>query len=471
MSEIAGNGCARIVPDEDRKPNSEVERSINKKFRKTIWSKFINAIKDYKLVEEGDKIAVAISGGKDSLLMAKLFQELKRHGKVNFELEFIAMDPGYHEHIRALLIENCEHLNIPVNIFDSKIFEVVDKISKEYPCYLCAKMRRGALYSKAQELGCNKLALGHHFNDAIETTMLNMLYTGCIKTMMPRLKSTNFKNMELIRPLYYIEEKEILHFTKFNGIWPLNCACMVSAGKIANKRYELKEWIEELNGKIDRVDMNIMKAIQNVNMDCIIGWQRYGKKHNFLDFYDDEDEVLGEESSVLKEESGASIDLKDVSRDEKSNPRVIDQHFIFNSLNSLYYTAGVNPTKTQELILDLSDYLRAELDDNFETSSWEVGREVELINAYLNLQKTRHGNRLRYMVSSDIDDSLMISSGSVYRNVESYFKNCIEKKLSSINISIEFLIRDDLGYAIIEDSVSEYKKEIFFEDIENLISL
>lgn len=288
MSNVAGVGCERIVPEGDRKPLAEVERSLNKKFRKTLWSKFIKAVKDFKLVEEGDKIAVAISGGKDSLLMAKLFQELQRHGQVKFELEFIAMDPGYHEHIRALLVENCEHLNIPVVIYESKIFEVIDKISQEYPCYLCAKMRRGSLYAKAQELGCNKLALGHHFNDVIETTMLNMLYTGSIKTMLPKLKSTNFKNMELIRPLYYIEETEIEHFTKYNGIWPLNCACMVSAGKIANKRYELKAWIEELKTKIDNVDVNIMRATQNVNMECILGWQKNGEKHSYLDFYDEE---------------------------------------------------------------------------------------------------------------------------------------------------------------------------------------
>lgn len=460
MSEIAGVGCERIIPNEDRKPNSEVERSINKKFRKTIWSKFINAIKDYNLVEEGDKIAVAISGGKDSLLMAKLFQELKRHGKVNFELEFIAMDPGYHEHIRALLVENCEHLNIPITIFDSKIFEVIDEISKEYPCYLCARMRRGALYAKAQELGCNKLALGHHFNDAIETTMLNMLYTGCIKTMMPRLKSTNFDNMELIRPLYYIEEKEILHFTKFNGIWPLNCACMVSAGKIANKRYELKEWIEDLKGKIDRVDMNIMKAIQNVNMDCIIGWQRHGKKHSFLDEYDYEYETFNETMTERKDKTNSTDNIVKTDKTDKKTNRVIDQHFLFNSLNSLYYTAGVDSNKAQELILDLSDYLRAELDDKFGISSWEISKEIELINAYLNLQKTRHGNRLSYSVFSEIENHLEIRSGSLFKSVELYFKNCIEKKLESINIILVFQKRNDEYYGNITESISGQNEEI-----------
>ena len=290
MSDIAGVGCERIIPEGDRRPLAEVERSLNKKYKKNIWSKFIKAVKEYKLVEEGDKIAVAISGGKDSLLMAKLFQELQRHGKVNFELEFIAMDPGYHENIRALLVENCEHLNIPVIIYESKIFEVIDEISRKYPCYLCAKMRRGSLYSKAQELGCNKLALGHHFNDVIETIMLNILYTGYFKAMLPKLKSTNYENMELIRPLYYVEEKEIENFTKYNGIWPLNCACMVSAGKIGNKRRELKEWIKELKTKIPSVDINILRATQNVNMECILGWRKDGEKYSYLDFYDEDGE-------------------------------------------------------------------------------------------------------------------------------------------------------------------------------------
>ena len=199
MSDLAGKGCEVLVPFNERKPLKEVERSLIKKYRKTIWTKFIKAIKDYKLVEEGDKIAVAISGGKDSLVLAKLFQELKRHGQFHFDLEFIAMDPGYHADIKKLLIDNCEYLDIPVHIFEVNVFEVADKISSDYPCYLCARMRRGALYAKAQELGCNKLALGHHFNDVIETTMLNVLYSGNFKTMLPKLKATNFKEMELIQ--------------------------------------------------------------------------------------------------------------------------------------------------------------------------------------------------------------------------------------------------------------------------------
>lgn len=288
MSGIAGSGCDVLVPFNERKPLKEIEKSIITKYRKHIWSKFIKAINDYKLVEEGDKVAVAISGGKDSLLMAKLFQELKRHKKFNFELEFIVADPGYHESIKELLIDNCNYLDIPIYIYESGIFNIIDDIAQDYPCYLCAKMRRGALYSKAQELGCNKLALGHHFNDVIETTMLNLLYTGNFKTMLPKLKSTNFKELELIRPLYYIEERYIEDFTQTSGIWPLNCACMVAAKKIGNKRYEIKEMIKELKKNFKDVDKSIFKAAENVNMDSILGWEKDGKKYSYLDFYDEE---------------------------------------------------------------------------------------------------------------------------------------------------------------------------------------
>ncbi|WP_026478524.1 tRNA 2-thiocytidine biosynthesis TtcA family protein [Alkaliphilus transvaalensis] len=291
MSEISGSGCEQLIPFSDRKSLQEIERSIITKYRKDIWSKFVKAIKEYNLIEDGDKIAVAISGGKDSLLMAKLFQELKKHGRDNFELEFIAMDPGYHESIKKLLIDNCQHLNIPLHIFDSGIFKIVDNLAKDYPCYMCAKMRRGALYSKAQELGCNKLALGHHFNDVIETTLLNVLYTGNFSTMLPKLKSSNFDKLELIRPLYYIEEAAIADFTQSNGIWPLNCACMVAAKKIGTKRHEVKALIENLKSNFEAVDKSIFRAAQNVNMDCILGWQKKGEKYSYLDFYDElEDE-------------------------------------------------------------------------------------------------------------------------------------------------------------------------------------
>lgn len=296
MSGVAGTGCDVVVPFNERKPLEEIEKSIRKTYKKHIWSKFVRAIKDYKLVEEGDKVAVAISGGKDSMLMAKLFQELKRHGQVNFELEFIAMDPGYHPQIKELLIDNCSYLNIPIHIFESGIFDVVDKIAKDYPCYMCARMRRGSLYNKAKELGCNKLALGHHYNDVIETTLLNVLYGGNFKTMMPKLRATNFEGIELIRPMYYIEEMYIKRFTQNAGIWPLNCACMVAAGKIGNKRYEIKDMIEELKKNFKDVEKSIFKAAQNVSMDSILGWEKGGNKYSFLDFYDDE------ENSVLSED-------------------------------------------------------------------------------------------------------------------------------------------------------------------------
>ncbi len=284
-NKISGEGCEIIAPFNDKKPLEEIERSIIKTYRKQIWSKFIKAIKEYELIEDGDKIAVAISGGKDSLLMAKLFQELYRYGKQNFELEFIAMDPGYHPEIRKLLEENCDYLNIPVEIYDTDVFKVADRIAGDYPCYMCARMRRGALYGKAEELGCNKLALGHHFNDVIETTMLNILCNGSIKTMMPKLKAQNFDNMELIRPLYLIEEEYIKRFIQNSGIWPLNCACMVAAKKIGNKRFEIKDLIEKLKPSFVNVDINIFRALENVNMDGIIGWKEDDIKHSFLDDY------------------------------------------------------------------------------------------------------------------------------------------------------------------------------------------
>lgn len=287
MSGIAGEGCEILVPFNERKPLADIERSLVKGYRKNIWSKFIKAVKDYKLVEEGDVIGVGISGGKDSLLMAKLFQELQRHGQVNFQVKFIAMDPGYHPQIKELLIDNCNYLNIPIHIFESQIFEIIDEIAKDYPCYMCARMRRGALYSEAQRLGCNKLALGHHFNDVIETTMLNVLYGGTFKTMLPKLKSSNFEGLELIRPLYYVEESYIENFIQNAGIWPLNCACMVAAKKIGNKRHEIKAMIKEMKQTFKDVDKSIFKAAENVNMDAVLGWQKDGVKHSFLEAFDE----------------------------------------------------------------------------------------------------------------------------------------------------------------------------------------
>lgn len=287
MSNIEGvsSHCETHFPDEERKSLKEIEQSIIKKYRKRIWTKFTKAINDYNLINDGDKIAIAISGGKDSLLLAKLFQELKRHGRNNFELEFITMDPGYHKNIRELLEINCSHLNIPIKIFDSSVFQIVDKIANDYPCYMCARMRRGFLYSKARELGCNKLALGHHFNDVIETTLLNVFYSGNFKTMLPKLKAENFDDIELIRPMYYIEEQSITTFIKSSGILALNCACMVAAKRIGNKRYEIKDLISNMKKNFKYVDKSIFSAAQNVNMDGILGWVKDGEKISYLDDY------------------------------------------------------------------------------------------------------------------------------------------------------------------------------------------
>ncbi len=269
----------------DKKPLYDIERSIIKTYRKHIWARFIKAIREYDLIKNGDKIAVAISGGKDSLLLAKLFQELHKHGNKNFDLEFIAMDPGYKKEIRELLEENCKYLDIPVHIYDANIFEVADEIARDNPCFMCARMRRGALYGKAQELGCNKLALGHHFNDVIETTMLNVLCSANFKAMMPKLKAKNFKNMELIRPMYHIKEEYIERFIKSSGIQALDCACTVAAKKTGSKRYEVKVLIESLKKNFKDVDMSIFRATENVNMDAIIGWEMDGERHSFLDEY------------------------------------------------------------------------------------------------------------------------------------------------------------------------------------------
>lgn len=289
MSELAGNGCEVLVPFNERRPLDVIERSIIKTYRKGIWSKFLKALNDYEMIQPGDRIAVAISGGKDSMLMAKLFQELQKFSKIPFEVEYIAMDPGYHPSIKELMMDNFNYLNIPIKVFETDIFKIADKIAQDYPCYMCAKMRRGALYNKTKELGCNKLALGHHFNDVIETTMLNMLYTGTFKTMLPRLKSTNFEGLELIRPLYYVEEVFIERFTQTNGIWPLNCACMVAAKKTGSKRKEMKELIANLKKNFNNVDKSIFKAAENVNLDCVLGWQQHGESFSFLDEFDSAD--------------------------------------------------------------------------------------------------------------------------------------------------------------------------------------
>ena len=294
MSSIAGSGCERIIPEEAKKTLEEIERSIVKRYRKPIWSKFIKAVKDYQLIEEGDKIAVAISGGKDSLLMAKLFQELKKHGQVNFDVEFIAMDPGYHPQIKDLLIENCEHLNIPVHIYESKIFEIIDEKAKDYPCYLCARMRRGYLYSHAKELGCNKIALGHHFDDVIETILMGMLYSGKIETMMPKLHSQNFEGMELIRPLYMVKEEDIKAWRDYNKLHFIQCACRFTencatcGGGRGSKRDEMKELVAEFRKNSGTlIEGNIFKSVHDINLHRVIGYHKNGDRYNFLDDYDE----------------------------------------------------------------------------------------------------------------------------------------------------------------------------------------
>lgn len=268
----------------------EVERSINKKFHKGIWSRFTAAINDYELISEGDKIAVCISGGKDSMLMAKLFQELKRHNKFPFEVEYIVMDPGYSEPNRRQIEENAKMLNVPVTIFESNIFDSVFHIEKS-PCYLCARMRRGYLYNQAKNMGCNKIALGHHYDDVIETILMGMLYGGQVQTMMPKLHSTNFEGMELIRPMYLIREDEIKRWRDYNGLTFLNCACKFTEQCAVNpmenlsKRIEIKNMIRELKKTNSQVESNIFKSVQNVNLDTVIGYKKDSVKHNFLEFY------------------------------------------------------------------------------------------------------------------------------------------------------------------------------------------
>ena len=269
----------------------EIEKSIIKKYRKEIWSKFIKAIKEFELIKENDKIMICISGGKDSFILAKCIQELQRHGKYHFDTEFVVMDPGYNELNKNKIIENAELLNIPIKIFESDIFAVADKLSHEKPCYMCARMRRGWLYNKAQELGCNKIALGHHFNDVIETTLLSMFYGAEIKTMLPKLHSDNFKGMELIRPLYFIEEDDIKSWVKTNNLEFINCACRFTKNieeENTSKRDEIKKIIKELKKINPKIDTNIFNSTNNVNLNTVVGYRKDGEKHSFLEDYDKE---------------------------------------------------------------------------------------------------------------------------------------------------------------------------------------
>ncbi len=270
----------------------DVEKSLRKKFKKNIWCKFTKAINEYQLVQPGDKIAVCISGGKDSMLMAKLFQELKRHDKFPFEVVFLVMDPGYNHENRRAIEENARILSVPITIFESEIFDSVFNIEKN-PCYVCARMRRGYLYSKAKELGCNKIALGHHFDDVIETILMGMLYGGQVQTMMPKLHSTNFEGMELIRPLYLVREKDIKHWRDYNGLKFLQCACRFTESSVTSnedgsnvsKRQEIKQLIAELSKINPQVEKNIFRSVENVNLSTIIAFKDKDGVHNFLDTY------------------------------------------------------------------------------------------------------------------------------------------------------------------------------------------
>lgn len=269
----------------------QIERSIIKKFRKPIWRKFTQGINDYDMIQEGDKIAVCISGGKDSMLLAKLLQEIQRHGKMHFELAFIVMDPGYNQRNRQRIIDNAKILNIPIDIFESDIFGVVSNV-EESPCYLCARMRRGHLYKRAQDLGCNKIALGHHFDDAIETILMGMMYGAQVQTMMPKLHSTNFEGMELIRPMYLIREEDIIDWCKYNELEFIRCACrktekleVLEDGSSNSKRQEMKELIKKLEQVNPHIPMNIFRSVENVNLKTIIAYKENGVTHHFLDTY------------------------------------------------------------------------------------------------------------------------------------------------------------------------------------------
>lgn len=270
----------------------DVEQSLRKKFRKSIWCKFTKAINEYELVKPGDKIAVCISGGKDSMLMAKLFQELKRHNKFDFEVKFLVMDPGYSPANRQVIEENAKRLEIPIEIFESDIFESVYNVEKS-PCYLCARMRRGYLYSHAQKMGCNKIALGHHYDDVIETILMGMLYSAQFQTMMPKLHSTNFEGMELIRPLYLIREDDIKAWRDYNDLRFIQCACKFTDTcttcnneENQSKRIEIKQLIAELKKKNPYVEAHIFKSVENVNIETVIAYKKDGVKHHFLDDYD-----------------------------------------------------------------------------------------------------------------------------------------------------------------------------------------
>lgn len=287
------NQLSRLLKQEEAIPQrtGEIERSIIKKFRKSIWRRFTKAVHDYELIQEGDKIAVCISGGKDSMLLAKLMQELQKHGKVSFELVFLVMNPGYNEDNWRIVQDNARLLGIPLTVFDSDIFNIVAGVDKS-PCYLCARMRRGYLYAHAKELGCNKIALGHHFDDVIETILMGMLYSGKVETMMPKLHSKNFEGMELIRPLYLVKEADIKAWRDYNSLHFIQCACRFTencascGGGRGSKRDEMKELIAGFRKISDTIETNIFNSVQNINLKTVIGYHKDEMEYCFLDDYE-----------------------------------------------------------------------------------------------------------------------------------------------------------------------------------------
>ena len=285
----------KIKSASENERREEIEKSLRKKFKKSVFTPFAKAINDFALIQEGDNICVCISGGKDSMIMAKLFQELKRHNKFPFSVQFLCMDPGYNEYNRKIIEENAKLLGIPLHFFESDIFESVFAIESS-PCYVCARMRRGHLYSKAKELGCNKIALGHHFDDVIETVLMGMLYSGQFQAMMPKLHSTNFPGMELIRPLYYVREDDIKHWRDYNKLNFIQCACKFTEtcstchtdGTTSSKRLETKKLIAELKKTNPFIEKNIFRSTENVSKQTILGLKDKGIKHSFLEWYDEE---------------------------------------------------------------------------------------------------------------------------------------------------------------------------------------
>ena len=279
------SSCEIITVTTPKLPLDEIEKSLIKTYKKDIFRPFVQAINEYELIQPGDKIAVGISGGKDSLILAKLFQELKRHNKIPFELVFLSMDPGFRDVNRKLLESNANYLNIPLTVRNSEVFSVVGKIAKENPCYMCARMRRGFLYNAAKELGCNKLALGHHFDDVIETTMMSIFYNGSFQTMVPKIQAENFEGIELIRPMMFVKEKDIIRWLKHSGIQSMNCGCTVVAEKTSSKRREIKQMIEMMKKDNPNVDDHIFNAATNVNLEMILGYTKDSEKTHFNQMY------------------------------------------------------------------------------------------------------------------------------------------------------------------------------------------